>query len=82
MYGTPGCDIPGVGKVEMAWAKTPLPPVDLEKLKAKQADDMDYEAGTADDAYSGYGGNGNGVGAAGQEQEMDYDVADDNDWAQ
>ncbi|RDW92171.1 hypothetical protein BP5796_01565 [Coleophoma crateriformis] len=29
MYGTPGCEIPSVGKVDMTWVQTPLPPVSL-----------------------------------------------------
>lgn len=29
MYGTPNGEIPSVGKVDLAWVQTPLPPVNL-----------------------------------------------------
>ncbi|KAI9746225.1 MAG: hypothetical protein M1818_000906 [Claussenomyces sp. TS43310] len=32
MYGTPNGEIPSVGKVDMAWVQTPLPPVDPSKF--------------------------------------------------
>lgn len=87
MYGTPGCEVPGVGKVDMAWVKTPLPPVDLNVLKAKtEASDVHMDMEAMGDAFAyahaqhGLNGGTGGNGYGGQEQEMDYDVADDNDW--
>jgi RNA-binding protein 26 len=82
MYGIPNGEIPSIGKVELSWIQTPLPPVTLpaKTSLAKNSDDdvqMDYGdamAATSSPAHAG----------GGEQQEplenLDYDVADDNDW--
>jgi len=82
MYGIPNSEIPAVGKVELSWIQTPLPPVTLAAKSnfAKigdddvQMDDGDAMAATNSPAHGG----------GGEQQEaqenLDYDVADDNEW--
>lgn len=80
MAATPDGDIPGVGgKVEMGWVSNggPLPPVKSTSQYAKQEDTvMDEGDAMAQDESSLRGQH-----ATEQQQEVDYDVADDNDWA-
>ena len=84
MYSTPGGEIPSVGKVEIAWVQTPLPPVNL----AKPAIQVGTPAGISDDTPMD---EGDAMASTttpalavqhGQEHQenIDYDVADDNDW--
>jgi len=93
MYGTSNGELPSIGKVEMTWVQTPLPPVDLSKLNNKptvaqteqsggdetMADEGDAMSHAQVDEKMDNGGGGSVV--RGQDrQELDYDVADDNDW--
>ena len=92
MYGTPGSEIPSVGKVDMTWIQTPLPPVNLATLKvAPIAGQQDSGNGAhsppAEDVQMGDEGNAMARGtspARGHErnehQNLDYDVADD-EWS-
>lgn len=83
MYSTP--EIPSVGKVELAWVQTPLPPVAVPNA-AKPAPAVKTE-NTKEDVQMGEGdamahsparaGGGNG-----EIETVDYDVADDSDWVQ
>jgi hypothetical protein len=76
MYGLPGGELPSVGKVDLAWIQTPLPPVNLA-AKALNGEDVmmdegDAMAHTSSPARGGHGHE--------QHENLDYDVADDNDW--
>jgi RNA-binding protein 26 len=83
MYGITNGEIPAVGKVELSWIQTPLPPVTLPaKTNAvkngdddTQMDDGDAMASTSSPAPHGGGG-----GQQEQQENIDYDVADDNEW--
>jgi hypothetical protein len=82
MYGTNNGEIPSVGKVEMAWIQTPLPPVNLpSKLtntaKPESNDGMQIDE---DDSMIANSSSIQGGGHGQEQQELDYDVADDNDW--
>ncbi|PQE23227.1 hypothetical protein CJF31_00006960 [Rutstroemia sp. NJR-2017a BVV2] len=84
MYGLPNGEIPSVGKVELAWMQTPLPPVNLSKPEAATTSKMeDVEGDAMADDSSPTHGNG-GAGPANDQrdarEDIDYDVADDNDW--
>lgn len=84
MYGLPDSTLPGVGKVELSWLSTPLPPVDVSKFAhdsgngngaAKQEEDVDMG-----DAYqSSTTTTGQGQGYVGFEEHggmggnLDYD---------
>ncbi|KAH6666192.1 hypothetical protein B0J14DRAFT_604393 [Halenospora varia] len=84
MYGLPNGEVPSVGKPEMAWVSTPLPPVNLPaggsgggSFGGKREDDAEMGEGDAMamDSREVHGG------LDGEEQQhIDYDVADDNDW--
>jgi hypothetical protein len=82
MYGIPTGEIPSVGKVELSWIQTPLPPITLPaKTNVArngdddiQMDDGDAMASTSSPAHGGGGG-----GQQEQQENIDYDVADDND---
>ena len=83
MYGTPGSEIPSVGKVDMAWMSTPLPPVNLAnlaaKFKAESYGDGDVHMDDGNVIMTSSPARPTG----GQQEEgenVDYDVADDNDW--
>ncbi|KAL3418266.1 RNA recognition domain-containing protein [Phlyctema vagabunda] len=81
MYDTPGCDIPSVGKVDMAWVQTPLPPVNLAAKAAARMDaenDVAMDEGDAMAAPSSPAQHGN-YGKEAQDN-LDYDVAGDDDW--
>lgn len=90
MYGISNSEIPGVGKVDLAWIQTPLPPVTLPSAAPiAKPDTNDHENGDTD-----MGGNGEGDAMAQdthrgpaqsqkrEQQELDYDIGDDNEWAQ
>jgi RNA-binding protein 26 len=82
MYGTPGGEIPSVGKVELAWVQTPLPPVNLSSKtnvgKSENADDTPMDEG---DAMAAASSPAHAMHHGQEQQEnIDYDVADDNDW--
>lgn len=80
MYGTPGGEIPSVGKVELAWIQAPLPPVIIPSKTAPKVDSAedpamdegDAMARTSSPAQAGHGQE--------QQENLDYDVADDNEW--
>jgi RNA-binding protein 26 len=77
---TPNSEIPSVGKVEMAWIQTPLPPVPMQsksETAIKNDDDTHMEEGNAMVATSSPAPQG---GEQDQQENLDYDVADDNDW--
>lgn len=81
MYGLPNGEIPSVGKVELAWIQTPLPPVNLSKPEAATASKMeDVEGDAMAEDSSPTHGNGGAGAANDQREDIDYDVADDNDW--
>lgn len=71
MYGTK--DIASVGKVELAWVNTPLPPV----AAVKKADPEDGDTGM--EGASAEGDTSNGGKAAAVAPEVDYDVAEEDD---
>ncbi|RFU28552.1 hypothetical protein B7463_g7770, partial [Scytalidium lignicola] len=83
MYGTPGGEIPSVGKIELAWIQTPLPPAGLEnKTSTVKFDSNEDTAMDEGDAMAHVAGSGRGDGYGKEQPEsIDYDVADDNDWA-
>lgn len=88
MYGLTNGEIPSAGRVELSWIQTPLPPVNLSSkaavttkpdsgdgMQVDQADEMGHIS-------SPMPGSGHGQDPQQQHQELDYDYADDNDWAQ
>lgn len=77
MYGLPGGELPSVGKVDLAWIQTPLPPVILA-AKAVNGEDLTMDEGDAM-ASTSSPARGGGHGHE-QHENLDYDVADDNDW--
>lgn len=89
MYSTPGCEIPSVGRVEMAWVKNALPqpatssntnsssPIKSETINASHKDvNMLDEGGDAMSGSRNSNGNGGGIERE-TNQNLDYDVADD-----
>ena len=85
MYGTPGGEIPGVGKVELSWVQTPLAPVTptTPAAAAPRGEDTAMGMDEGDAMASGPVGGGAGARQTHEQQEsanLDYDVADDNDW--
>lgn len=87
MYGMPNNELPGVGKVEMAWTQKPLPPVTLSALTSENdtsspAKDSEMSMGDGTNAHD-YGNRNNGGIQAEHDRERDLDYDDgDNDWAQ
>lgn len=81
MYGIENSEIPSVGKVELSWIQTPLPPVNVAKPVAKpeSGDDTPMIEGDAMAPISGPTPQNHGHEHA---ENIDYDVADDNDWGQ
>lgn len=92
MYGISNSEIPGVGKVELSWIQTPLPPVVFPSAAAAAKPDTgnnDYENGDTDMGGSGEGDpvahdvpRGSAQSQRREQQELDYDIGDDNEWAQ
>jgi hypothetical protein len=84
MYGTPGGEIPSVGKVELSWiqsaAPPPVTPITPTPASAKRGEDtsMAMDEGDAMAQVS--------TPARAREQQesssrnLDYEVADDNEW--
>jgi hypothetical protein len=83
MYSTASGEIPSVGKVDLAWIQTPLPPVNLS-LKShvtRNGADEDTHMDEGDAIVTSSPAHGGGGGSGHEPQEnIDYDVADDNDW--
>lgn len=75
MYGVPGGEIPSVGKVEMAWVSTPLPPVNIST--PIKSDDSAMDEG---DAMAPAPTLVHADPKRETMENLDYDVADDNDW--
>lgn len=76
----PNSEVPGVGKVEMGWVPNgPLPPVKSTSTTqfSKQEDTVMDEG----DAMAQDERDVRGQHTTEQLPEVDYDVADDNDWA-
>lgn len=77
MYSTPGCEIPSVGRVEMAWVKNalppPQPPVNSSSSPHKP------ETGNVPQKDVNMIDEGHGMERETNEN-LDYDVADD-DWS-
>lgn len=95
MYGTTNSEIPGVGKVELAWIQTPLPPVALPpaipavkhetEIKHEQATgngDVNMENEREGDAMAQAEQRASAPGHRQEQLELDYDVGDDNEWVQ
>jgi RNA-binding protein 26 len=87
MFGTPSGEIPSVGKVELFWIQTPLPPVTPITPTAALSKGEDIAMGMGmDEGDAMASGPVNGGVRSGQAQEqqdnanLDYDVADDNEW--
>lgn len=92
MYGLPNNELPGVGKVELAWIQKPLPPVTLP-LPIKNEEDTsspakDSEMNDSSMVESNDDGQGEQNGGGGMqiehdttERDLDYDDGD-NEWAQ
>jgi len=78
MYGLPGGELPSVGKVELAWVQTPLPPINLSapvKSEDSAMDEGDAMVPTFTPAHADV--------KREQVENLDYDVAeDDNEWIQ
>jgi hypothetical protein len=94
MYGTPGGELPGVGKAEFAWIQTPLPPVSIPGAvnaataaitpttsdRVDMSMEMDEGDAMAQEADSPATATNSARATEQQERNLDYDVADDNDW--
>lgn len=83
MYGTPGGEIPSVGKVELVWVQTPLPSATVPAKTVNPTQNENSEDSTMDEGDAMISSSSPGQGGGhGQEQQdsIDYDVADDNDW--
>lgn len=92
MYGISNSEIPGVGKVDLAWIQTPLPPVVLPS--AAPVAKSDTARNDQENRDTDMGGSGEGDAMAQdlprgpaqsqkrEQQELDYDIGDDNEWAQ
>ncbi len=83
MYGVPNNELPGVGKVELAWVQKPLPPVTLPH----PADHMDSSSSPAKDNDTHMEGDamahdagGDNTGNHGHHDAADNDGGD-LDWA-
>ncbi|KAF4632222.1 hypothetical protein G7Y89_g5900 [Cudoniella acicularis] len=76
MYGLHNGEVPSVGKVDLAWVSTPLPPINLASIKTEDItmDEGDAMMMATDSSPA------HGVHDREQVENIDYDVADDNDW--
>lgn len=77
---TPNSEIPSVGKVDMSWIQTPLPPVNLapkpmSTIKIEEDTNMDEG-----DAMASSPTHGGGEAVEEQHQNYDYDVAGEDEW--
>ena len=82
MFGLPSnSEIPSVGKVDLAWVQTPLPPVNLNPpLSSKpKVEDRDVDVHMEGDAMAATSSPSH-AHAQEQAENIDYDVADDNEW--
>ncbi|KAM0134114.1 hypothetical protein ACHAO1_005802 [Botrytis cinerea] len=88
MYGLQNGEIPSVGRVELSWIQTPLPPVTLPNTQSPTGggnaeSDSKMEGAMEGDAMA-QDSNSMGMSGHGGEREMqeniDYDVAGDDDW--
>ncbi|KAL5348274.1 hypothetical protein ACLOAV_006756 [Pseudogymnoascus australis] len=92
MYGISNSEIPGVGKVELAWIQTPLPPVVLPSAAPVGKPDTTNNDQENRDTDMGGSGEGDAMtqdaprgppqSQRREQQELDYDIGDDNEWAQ
>lgn len=88
MYGLTNGEIPSAGRVELSWVQTPLPPVSLPTKVAVAAKPDNVDGMQVDQAdeightSSSVSGSAHIQEPQQQHQELDYDYADDNDWAQ
>ncbi|KAA8573925.1 hypothetical protein EYC84_005470 [Monilinia fructicola] len=88
MFGLQNGEIPSVGKVDLSWIQTPLPPVTLPNPQSslgggRAESDVKMEGGMEGDAMA-HDSNSMSIGGAGGERDVqeniDYDVAGDDDW--
>ncbi|ESZ98695.1 hypothetical protein SBOR_0933 [Sclerotinia borealis F-4128] len=84
MFGLQNGEVPSVGKVDLAWIQTPLPPVILPNTQnsagggdVKIEGAMEGDAMAQDSTSMGMGGTG---GERDMQENIDYDVAGDDDW--
>ena len=75
MYGLPGGELPSVGKVELAWVQTPLPPINLSTPVKSEDSAMD-EGDAMVPAFAPVHADLKRE----QVENLDYDIADDNEW--
>lgn len=79
---TPNSEIPSVGKVDMSWIQTPLPPVNLTPRPSphviKVEDDTAMDEGDAMATHSTSAEGGETVEE--HLQNYDYDVAGEDEW--
>lgn len=83
MYGTTNGEIPLVGKVDLTWVQTPLPPVTLPPTTNPSKngdDDTQMEEGDAMSTSSPAHGAGGNHAKEEHQENIDYDIADENDW--
>lgn len=88
-----GGELPAIGKVEMSWMQTPLPPI--VAAPARPVAPIKHENGHADEDVQMEEGDAMVMTASStnhrateqthhtggdQQENLDYDVADDNDW--
>jgi RNA-binding protein 26 len=73
MYGLPGGELPSVGKVELAWVQTPLPPINLST--AIKSEDSAMDEGDAMVSASMMPAHADVKRE--QVENLDYDVAED-----
>lgn len=83
MYSISGGEIPAVGKVELAWVQTPASTANLTNKAdtGKQDGDEDTGMGDGDAMAQVEDFRHQGEYSKEQPENIDYDVADDNDWA-
>lgn len=86
MYGLPGGELPSVGKVDMAWVQTPLPPINPSASTSAstptptpfKAEDSAMDDG--DGMVPTYAPEHTTHLKREHVENLDYDVADDNEW--
>ena len=93
MFSPSGGEIPGVGKVELSWIQTPLPPVTVASTATATTPitptatggdiSMGMDEGDAmaqDETHHEAPSSARNQHQQREERNLDYDVADDNDW--